>query len=322
MSTPKTSVQKRKLIINKAKSQIGETEKPAKSNKTKFGKWYGFDGYAWCAMYVSWVYHKAGFPLGHINDAKGFRGCQSGYNHWRSTGELTKKPTQGDIVLFSWGGRIANHVGIFIEWVDKKKTKFKSIEGNTSLTNQRNGGQVMIRTRGMGNVKAFVKPKVLLGKRTPGKVDMYDILQKGDRGSDVSDIQKKLFDLGYKLAIDGDFGPETKKTVQIFQKKHKLKQTGIVTPSLKGLLDEELQRDKSIPNAQLVTGIYLKKGSIGAAVVKLQKAINIAGIKPKLKEDGDFGSKTDLNVRKFQKKVKILVDGVVGPDTWKHLLEK
>ena len=322
MNTPKTSVQKRRLIISTAKSQIGQTEKPAHSNKNKFGKWYGLDGYAWCAMYVSWVYHKAGFPLGHIDDKKGFRGCQSGYNHWRSTGELTKKPTKGDIVLFSWGGRIANHVGIFIEWVDKKKTKFKSIEGNTSLTNQRNGGQVMIRTRGMGNVKAFVKPKVLLGNSIPGVVDYYDVLQKGDKGSDVAEIQKKLFDLGYKLSIDGDFGPETNKTVRAFQKKHKLKQTEIVTPSLKGLLDEEFLQDKSIPKGQLVTGIYLKKGSIGAAVIELQKVLNKKGVKPKLKEDGDFGPKTDLNVRKFQKSVKILVDGIVGPDTWKHLLEK
>ena len=320
MNTPKTSVQKRRLIISTAKSQLGETENPRNSNKTKFGKWYGLDGYAWCAMYVSWVYHKAGFPLGHINDAKGFRGCQSGYNHWKSTGELTKKPSTGDIVLFSWGGRIANHVGIFIEWIDTKKTKFKSIEGNTSLTNQRNGGEVMIRTRGMGNVKAFVKPKVLLGNSIPGIVDYYDVLQKGDQGADVAEVQKKLFDLGFKLSIDGDFGSATKKIVQVFQKSHKLKQTGIVSPSLKGLLDEELLKDKSIPDRQLTTGIFLQKGSIGASVVQLQKGLNKAGVKPKLTEDGDFGHQTDVNVRKFQKSVQITVDGVVGPQTWKHLL--
>lgn len=320
MSMLKTSIQKRRLIINTAKSQIGETEKPKKSNKTKFGKWYGLDGYAWCAMYVSWVYDKAGFPLGHIDDDKGFRGCQSGYNHWKSTGELTKKPSMGDIVLFSWGGRSANHVGIFIEWLDKKKTKFKSIEGNTSLRNQRNGGQVMIRTRGMGNVKSFVKPKVLLRNSLPGHVDVYDILKKGDKGSDVAELQKQLFDLGYKISIDGDFGSETKRVVQVFQKKNKLKQTGIAGPSIKGLLEEELAKDKSVPNGKLTTGIFLKKGSIGAAVIELQEKLNGAKVTPRLKVDGDFGVKTEVNVLKFQRSKKIETDGIVGPETWGFLL--
>ena len=320
MTTPKTSLQKRKIIISTAKSQLGETEKPKNSNKTKFGKWYGLDGYAWCAMYVSWVYDKAGFPLGHINDAKGFRGCQSGYNHWKSSGELTKKPSTGDIVLFSWGGRIANHVGIFIEWTDRKKTTFKSIEGNTSLGNQRNGGQVMIRTRGMGNVKAFVKPKVLLGNSLPGFVDYYDVLQKGDKGADVAELQKNLFDLSFKISIDGDYGSETKRTVQAFQKKHKLKQTGIVGPSLKGLIEEGLAKDKSIPDSKLTTGVFLKEGSIGAAVTQLQKSLNNKGVKPMLDIDGEFGHKTTTNVLKFQKSMNIQVDGIVGPETWTLLL--
>ena len=187
-----TSEEKRNKLIAVAESKLGETENPKNSNKTMFGRWYGLDGYAWCAMYVSWVYHKAGFPLGFINDKKGFRGCQSAYNHWKSTGELTKKPSKGDIVLFSWGGRRADHVGIFIEWTNSAKTKFKSIEGNTSLSNQRNGGEVMHRIRGMGNVKAFVKPKVLLGNSLPGTVDEYDVLSRGDKGADVAELQKNF----------------------------------------------------------------------------------------------------------------------------------
>ncbi len=316
-----TSTQKRNKILNLAKTQLGETENPANSNRTKFGKWYGFDGFPWCAMYVSWVYHHAGFPLGKIDDAKGFRGCQSGFNHWKSTRELTTQPTKGDIVLFSWGGSTANHVGIFIEWLNASKTKFRSIEGNTSFADQRNGGQVMIRERNIENVKAFVKPKVLLGNSTPANIDSIDILKKGDKGVAVTDIQKKLSDLGFAITIDGDFGPKTEKTVKEFQKKHQLTQTGIVTPSLKGLIEDELAKDKEVPDHELITGVFLKQGSIGAAVKDLQKLLNKKGIQPTLVEDGDFGAKTKNNVAAFQKKSKITADGIVGPQTWSYLLK-
>ena len=52
----------------------------------------------------------------------------------------------GDIVLFDWNsdGRF-DHTGIFKEKISD--TKFKSIEGNTSLKNDSNGGEVMERVR-------------------------------------------------------------------------------------------------------------------------------------------------------------------------------
>lgn len=34
-------------IIRIAQKEIGGIEKPANSNKTKFGKWFGLDGVAW-----------------------------------------------------------------------------------------------------------------------------------------------------------------------------------------------------------------------------------------------------------------------------------
>lgn len=43
--------------LNVALSQLGVTE--TGNNKTKYGEWYGMDGNAWCAMFVSWCFHQA-----------------------------------------------------------------------------------------------------------------------------------------------------------------------------------------------------------------------------------------------------------------------
>ena len=146
-------------IIDIALKEVGYSEYPAGTNKTKYGKWFGFDGVAWCAMFVSWCYDKSGFPLGNIGFTKGFAGCQTGFAHWKSKGEITAKPQLGDIVLFDWNGDGRyDHTGLFVK--DLGNGLFESIEGNTSLTNQSNGGQVMLRQRKYSQ-SVFVHPKVL-----------------------------------------------------------------------------------------------------------------------------------------------------------------
>jgi hypothetical protein len=53
-------------------------------------------------------------------------------------------------------------------------------------------------------------------------------------------------------------------------------------------------------------------------VRKLQDRLRELGCDPG-PSDGDFGPKTEAAVRAFQQKEGIDVDGIVGPDTWKHL---
>jgi len=143
-------------IVAIAEKEIGYTETPANSNKTKFGKWFGFDGVAWCGMFVSWCYDKAGFPLGNVGFSKGFAGCQTAVAHYNKKNKGTTTPVAGDIVFFDWNGDGRfDHTGIFVKDIDGKS--FETIEGNTSLTNQSNGGQVMRRKRKYVNV-LFVHP--------------------------------------------------------------------------------------------------------------------------------------------------------------------
>ncbi len=57
----------------------------------------------------------------------------------------------------------------------------------------------------------------------------------------------------------------------------------------------------------------IRKGSKGKWVKTLQKKL------AKLTVDGQFGAKTDVRVRAWQKAHKLAVDGIVGPKTWKSL---
>ena len=70
----------------------------------------------------------------------------------------TLEPVEGDIVFFDWNGDGRyDHTGIFVMWLEKGKT-FHSVEGNTAIGNDSNGGGVMLRKRTNHNV-LFVKVK-------------------------------------------------------------------------------------------------------------------------------------------------------------------
>lgn len=307
----------RSKIIEIANSQLGVTENPPNSNKTIYGKWYGFDGYAWCAMFVSWVYHHAGHPLGKVDDDKGYRDCNSAFWKWRASGELTQNPEPGDIVLFDWeGDGKCNHTGIFHEWVDTTKKSFWSYEGNTSVSDDSNGGVVMRRKRYLNSVKSFVKPKILGGVNVVTIVDVK--YQKGNIGAEITSIQKQLYDLGYKITVDGEFGAETERIVKQFQRDNKLKADGIVTQALLGYLESKLIKS-SVSEEKMINGSFLKKGNNGKMVLLLQKALNKVGVKPKLNEDGVFGDLTVQAVKIFQKNNGLKIDGVAGPQTLKAL---
>lgn len=138
-------------IIRIAEKELGQTEKPVNSNKTKYGKWFGFDGVAWCGIFVSWCYAQAGFPLPKIGFSKGFAGCQTAVAYFKKMNQITKTPVEGDIVFFDWNadGRY-DHTGIFVKWINDKE--FHTIEGNTAVGNDSNGGTVMKRVRKNKNV--------------------------------------------------------------------------------------------------------------------------------------------------------------------------
>jgi murein L,D-transpeptidase YcbB/YkuD len=55
--------------------------------------------------------------------------------------------------------------------------------------------------------------------------------KRGDKGEGVKVVQDALFHRGYKVDVDGDFGPGTEKAVKVFQATKGLRPDGIAGPN-------------------------------------------------------------------------------------------
>ena len=150
-----------KSRLKKAQSQIGVKESPANSNKCKYTSWYGMVG-PWCAMFATWC-----DLMGEDPSPKTFvKGSRYAYVPYILADarlgyyglSVTSSPKPGDLVLYdwSWDGEY-DHVGIF---ESGNASNWNAIEGNTSTSNNSNGGQVMRRSRSKSQASVvFVRVK-------------------------------------------------------------------------------------------------------------------------------------------------------------------
>jgi len=130
--------------------EIGVTESPSGSNRTKYGKWYGLDGQPWCMMFVQWCFDQAGYKLPHRSAS-----CSELLNWYKKyqPEAVHEWPEPRDIVIYNFG-----HTGI-VEKVNY--ATITAIEGNTSpgsAGSQDNGGGVYRRERSIPLAKAYIRP--------------------------------------------------------------------------------------------------------------------------------------------------------------------
>jgi CHAP domain-containing protein len=141
-----------------ARKQIGISESPPGSNRTVFGRWFGVDGEPWCAIFLSYCFRLgAGVVLCAGYDGAGCnpRGCAyvPTIESWlRDTDQWLEpsSPQAGDIAVFDWDGGEPDHAGIVERSLGDGR--FVTIEGNTGIGNDSNGGRVMRRERSLDDV--------------------------------------------------------------------------------------------------------------------------------------------------------------------------
>lgn len=149
-------------IVATAYEELGYAE--TGDNDTKFGKWYGMNNQPWCAMFVSWVYHKVGLSDSiAASTKKGFASCDAGLKWFAKKDKLVPvgQAVEGDIVFFQFDTDAQpDHVGIVVK-NNVKRQRLVCIEGNTSPDNkgsQSNGGEVCEKKRPYATVMAVARP--------------------------------------------------------------------------------------------------------------------------------------------------------------------
>ena len=143
-------------VLAVARGELGNTESPAGSNRTKYGKWFGLDGNPWCMMFVMWCFSQAG-ALGLL--PKRTASCGDLMRAAKAAGcWVTEDYRPGDVVIYDFpGGAATDHTGI-IESVTASGVV--AIEGNTSQAgSQSNGGQVCRKSRKFNLIVGAVRPK-------------------------------------------------------------------------------------------------------------------------------------------------------------------
>lgn len=144
-------------------------------------------------------------------------------------------------------------------------------------------------------------------------------IEPGDRGLAVSDIQKRLRELGFVRpgfdleARQAYYGEQTARVVRDFQEKRGLRADGSV--------DETTWHE--LVEASFRLGdrfLYLRIPPFrGDDVRKIQRYLNSLGFNAG-REDGIFGQDTETALRAFQHNMGIPIDGIAGSSTISCLL--
>ncbi len=134
-----------------------------------------------------------------------------------------------------------------------------------------------------------------------------DSLSRGTAGTEVSDLQYRLIDLGYFDAEpDGRYGTETIAAVKRLQSDLGVTQSGVVSSELKDVIYSD--------DAPVSSGLIdLQEGRSGPVVKKLQEALQTLGL-----YSGDMDSIYDVEVsdavRLFQEACGYVADGCASAE--------
>jgi len=131
----------------------------------------------------------------------------------------------------------------------------------------------------------------------------WPVVKFGDKGNRVFAIQYLLRAVGYAVGPSGVFGGITRHDVAHFQRVRGLSPSGVVG---------------SVTWGRLI--IEVSYGSRGNAVAGVQQNLHYGYGYKNLPITGFFGKITRGDVRDFQRRHHIGVDGIVGPVTWNTII--
>jgi len=178
------------------------------------------------------------------------------------------------------------------------------------------------------------------GTGGPATPTTYPTLGQGSTGPDVALAQKVI-----GATPDGVFGPKTAAALRTWQSAKGVKVTGVLDPATWARMvalrlvpargtagtptpppaptpappPAPKPAPAPVPSGSAASPLApyarttIRRGSTGAAVVALQKALKVTA-------DGAFGPQTESAVKAFQTRRNLPANGVVGPSTWSALM--
>ena len=227
--------------------EIGYHEQAPKTKDgkpwTKYGEWWdkrhktkGYITGAWCDMFLAWCAYQAGGEDG-LKIIGEFAYTPDHARWFARNGRWGNTPTKGALVFFDWGGskdiNKIDHVGVVIG--TDSLGRIVTIEGNTS-------DQVAKRYRYRDCVVGYGYPVYAKASTTrttttktaspkyPLAANDWFSSTRNSRHPAVKQIQAQLVKHGYKIAVDGIYGPKTTAAVKSFQTKAKVTADGAVGP--------------------------------------------------------------------------------------------
>jgi CHAP domain len=147
-------------VLNVARSQIGFHE--GANNENPYGIWYGIPNASYCAMGISWCFAQVGLSsLVAAQTPKGFAYCPAGLEWFQRQGLVVNKyqGQPGDLVFFSWGSGIAEHVEIIESASADGLTTIGFNTGNSNGSSSANGEGCYREHRPYLYVMAIVRPR-------------------------------------------------------------------------------------------------------------------------------------------------------------------
>lgn len=146
-------------VLDTARGELGYTEYPPGSNRTKYGEAFGWDGVPWCAIFLWWCFREAGESSAFFGGGK-TASCGTLLRWYREQGQIVpvSQVQPGDIVILNFHGtQDTEHCGLV---VDVDGIYITTIEGNTSEAgSQSNGGMVCQKTRYPSQTVGVCRPK-------------------------------------------------------------------------------------------------------------------------------------------------------------------
>lgn len=222
------------IILKEAASWIGTTEMPPGSNHVIFNNdYYGSPvsgaAYPWCCAFVWDIFQRCGMSELFYGGKKTAY-CPTVQSYYKQMGQFFSYPQRGDLALFNFsGGKVPGHIG-FVESVKEDGT-IVTIEGNTSMTSNDNGGAVMRRERKISQCTGFARPNYgsqIVAKSPAVDVSGYPTIREGDSGAWVNLAQNALTLRGFPCTVTGVMDDITLQQTKAFQRAYGLQVDGVI----------------------------------------------------------------------------------------------